>query len=70
MNKKFSSSGILYAAKGLDMKNKPDVACASGKAPSNCFVLCRDGDGLATAVYGNNIWDFNPYRLSAVHICR
>lgn len=70
MNKKFSSSGMLYAAKGLDMKNKPDVACASGKAPSNCFVLCRDGDGLATAVYGNNIWDFNPYRLSAVHICK
>ena len=28
------------------------------------FVLCRDIDGNPTAVYGHDLWDFNPYRLS------
>ena len=29
------------------------------------FVLCRDADNNATAIFGDNRWDFNPYRLSA-----
>lgn len=29
------------------------------------FVLCRDVDGNPTAVYGHDVWDFNPYRLSS-----
>ena len=28
------------------------------------FVLCRDIDGKPTAVYSNDVWEFNPYRLS------
>lgn len=32
--------------------------------PSNDFVLCRDGYGKPTAIYGRDIWDFNPIRLS------
>lgn len=31
-------------------------------------VLCRDPDGNPTAVYGDDKWDFNPYRLSAGYI--
>ncbi|PAX99096.1 integrase [Pseudoalteromonas sp. HM-SA03] len=29
------------------------------------FVLCRDENNNVTAMYGENKWDFNPYRLSA-----
>jgi len=35
------------------------------KRPSAGFVLCRNKDNEPTAVYGQDIWDFNPYRLSA-----
>ncbi len=31
--------------------------------PGDDFVLCRDVNGMATAVYGHSSWDFNPYRL-------
>lgn len=50
--------------------------CVLGAAPDNYhyvkearpladFVLCRKKNGKATAVYGGDIWDYNPYRLSA-----
>lgn len=29
------------------------------------FVLCRDENNNVTAMFGENKWDFNPYRLSA-----
>ena len=29
------------------------------------FVLCRDEYNNVTAMFGENKWDFNPYRLSA-----
>ncbi len=32
------------------------------------FVLCRDNDNNVTAMFGDNRWDFNPYRLSASKI--
>jgi hypothetical protein len=32
--------------------------------PAPDFVLCRDKNGNATAVYGEDIWNYNPYRLS------
>lgn len=38
--------------------------------PSDDFVLCRDCDGNPTAVYGDDYWDFNPYRLSAKRISK
>ncbi|MDP2562139.1 integrase [Psychrobium sp. 1_MG-2023] len=44
--------------------------CTEGRHPSPSFVLCRDKDGKATAVYGQDIWNYNPYRLSAVKISR
>ncbi|MCX7132088.1 hypothetical protein [Aeromonas sp.] len=31
--------------------------------PSDKFVLCKDGNGNATAVYGNDLWCFTPYGL-------
>ena len=33
--------------------------------PSPNFVLCRNAEGEPTAIYGEDVWDFNPYRLSA-----
>lgn len=36
-----------------------------GLAPAPDFVLCRSSSGVATAIYGQDRWDFNPLRLSA-----
>lgn len=36
-----------------------------GAVPEDEFVLCRDAAGKPTAVYGDDVWDFNPLRLSA-----
>lgn len=46
----------------------PDAPDSSIVTPPANFVLCRDKDGKATAVYGEDSWDFNPYRLSAKKI--
>ncbi|HHQ4476767.1 hypothetical protein K3H50_03740 [Aeromonas veronii] len=32
--------------------------------PSDEFVLCKDMKGNATAIYGNDLWDFAPYSSS------
>lgn len=37
--------------------------------PPDDFVMCRSSDGVPTAVYGEDTWDFNPQRLSAKKIC-
>ena len=67
----------------MDIANKSRVfdadECMFGTAPDNYlyknndrpsekFVLCRDKDNSSTAVYGQDIWDYNPYRLSAKKI--
>lgn len=36
--------------------------------PTADHVLCRDSNGNPTAVYGEDYWDFNPYRLSSKKI--
>lgn len=46
----------------------PDAPDSSIVTPPANFVLCRDKDGKPTAVYGEDSWDFNPYRLSAKKI--
>lgn len=46
----------------------PDAPDSSIATPPANFVLCRDKDGKPTAVYGEDSWDFNPYRLSAKKI--
>ncbi|WP_207106076.1 hypothetical protein, partial [Vibrio parahaemolyticus] len=38
--------------------------------PSDDFVLCRDRNGKPTAIFGSNIWDFNPYRTSATRLTK
>jgi hypothetical protein len=43
----------------------PDPYDEEDGVPPDSFVMCRDRDGNATAVYGDDVWDFNPYRLSA-----
>lgn len=37
---------------------------------NNDFVLCRDKDGKPTAIFGECIWDFNPYRSSEKQISK
>lgn len=34
------------------------------------FVLCRDLEGLPTAIYQKDVWDYNPYRLSATKLTK
>lgn len=41
---------------------------AYSHSPSQDHVLCRDSDGLPTAIYGEDVWDLNPYRLSATRM--
>jgi hypothetical protein len=36
--------------------------------PAIDFVLCRDENGNPTAIYGEDVWDFNPYKLSATAV--
>ena len=64
----------------MDNVNKSRIfdvqECKTGTAPDSFdykisnhplldFVLCRDGNGKPTAVYGQDCWDYNPYRLGA-----
>lgn len=44
---------------------EPDNALHQYGKPAPEFVLCRDEDVNATAVYADTVWDFNPCRLSA-----
>lgn len=48
----------------------PDLLSDEFWKPKPDFVLCRDIDGNPTAVFGENTWDFNPYRLSARRISK
>jgi len=64
MAKSFNSK--IYDAQECDLGSAGDTYQyeVDGR-PSPDFVLCRDIDGNPTAVYGQDKWDFNPYRLSA-----
>lgn len=47
----------------------PDEPSGDNLPPKE-FVLCRDHGGSPTAVFGEDVWDFNPYRLSGKKISR
>ncbi|MBL4909901.1 MAG: hypothetical protein JKX78_07755 [Alteromonadaceae bacterium] len=34
------------------------------------FVLCRDLEGMSTAIFKEDTWDYNPYRLSATKLTK
>jgi len=59
------SIGSLFCGRQLPAICEPDNALQIKAKPELDFILCRDLNGNATAVYGQNIWDFNPYRPSA-----
>lgn len=65
MSAKTRSIGSLFAGADFPNASEPDNALHLYGAPDSDFVLCRDEKGNATAVYGQAVWDFNPYRLSA-----
>lgn len=64
------SIGILFTSGQFLPSCEPDKAPQLFGKPAPGFVLCRDENGKATAVYGEPVWDFNPYRLSANKINR
>ncbi|MBV4482897.1 integrase [Pseudomonas khavaziana] len=59
------SVGSLFASGHFSDVSEPDSALQMYAKPSPDFILCRDEEGNSTAVYGEIVWDFNPYRLSA-----
>lgn len=70
MNAVIQSTGILFTRGQFLPASEPDKASQLLGKPAPDFVLCRDESGNATAVYGEPVWDFNPYRLSANKITR
>ncbi|AZC84702.1 integrase [Pseudomonas chlororaphis] len=54
------SGGVAPDSANQELKFKPEEE----------FVLCRDRNGVAVAVYKGMIWDFNPYRLGATRVNR
>lgn len=63
MNARYA--GAIYLNSRIASNVSPDSLPTDVWNPSADFVLCRDHDGNPTAIYGNDVWDFNPYRLSA-----
>ncbi|MHC5349085.1 integrase [Metapseudomonas furukawaii] len=59
------SVGSLFNGGHFSAAYEPDNAPQLNAKPLPNFILCRDVNGNATAVYGQDVWDFNPYRLSA-----
>lgn len=59
------SMNTLYASCARANVKAPDfpTELVGSLKPRDDFVLCRDVNGMATAVYGHSSWDFNPYRL-------
>lgn len=70
MNSVAQSIGSLIHGVQVASASEPDKAPQLLGKPVPEFVLCRDEAGTATAIYGESIWDFNPYRLSANKINR
>ena len=70
MNAVVQSIGSLFTSGQFLPTSEPDKASQLLGKPAPAFVLCRDESGNATAVYGEPVWDFNPYRLSANKINR
>ncbi|AIC22601.1 integrase [Pseudomonas chlororaphis] len=70
MNAVVQSIGSLFTSGQFLPASEPDKASQLLGKPAPDFVLCRDESGNATAVYGEPVWDFNPYRLSANKINR
>lgn len=64
------SIGSLFSSGQFPATSEPDNAVQMYGKPSPDFVLCRDENGSVTALYGELVWDFNPYRLSAKKIRR
>lgn len=71
LNENISSLGSLFSSSTFPVSSEPDNAgYVHHVTPAEEFILCRDINGRATAIYGAQIWDFNPYRLSAQKISR
>jgi len=70
LNAVVQSIGGLFSSGVFPATSEPDNALHQYGKPARDFVLCRDEAGNATAVYGDAVWDFNPYRLSARKIAR
>nr|WP_244527259.1 hypothetical protein [Pseudomonas borbori] len=70
MNAVVQSIGSLFSSGQFPPASEPDKTPQLYGKPTPDFALCRDEKGNATAVYGESVWDFNPYRLSAKKLSR
>lgn len=68
---KLSVISGLYVSAEKPAVTAPDRALINDAfAPDPDFVLCRDNEGRPTAIYKDQVWDLNPYRLSAKKVNR
>ncbi|MGP5279211.1 integrase, partial [Pseudomonas helleri] len=58
-------SGLFVGTERLGSFAPDKALITSAFVPNPDFVLCRDNSGAPTAVYKEQVWDFNPYRLSS-----
>ena len=70
MSAAVASIGCLFSSGQFPVTCEPDNAPQLHGRPNPDFILCRDENGNATAIYGEAVWDLNPYRLSAIKIRR
>lgn len=70
MRRGVESIGSLFSSGNFSVACEPDNAPVKISKPRADFVLCRSANGQPTAIYGQSVWDFNPYRLSANKISR
>jgi hypothetical protein len=61
---------VYTSAMFRSVRDEPRVSCPDSfnpslGLPSPAFVLCSDQNGKATAIYGEDIWEFKPYALTA-----
>ncbi|MFL1546844.1 integrase, partial [Pseudomonas sp. O39] len=70
MKRGVESIGSLFGSGNFSVTCEPDNAPVKISKPGADFVLCRSANGQPTAIYGQSVWDFNPYRLSANKISR
>lgn len=67
MTARMTSSSLFTMCGNIYSDAHPDEP-SDIKRPSDDFVLCRDKNNKPTAIYGRNVWNFNPYRLSTRRI--
>ena len=64
------SGNILYRNRSADIASGGTAPDSFQDSPPDDFALCRDEYNEPTALYGGDVWNFNPYRLSEKRVTK